>query len=339
VRGRQRAGTLSVACACLVAVGAARAGDAPAAAEMAPLAVRSLLLGVCAAGPDRLVAVGERGHVLVSVDGGVSWLQKPAPTRATLTAVFFVDAQNGWAVGHDELILRTMDGGESWTLAHDDPQSQQPLLDLWFRDARTGIAVGAYSSVLVSGDGGASWRVVEFSPLPASHQSPNARVARRDEEGVAQPHLYAIAAGSHDTLYVAGEAGHLYRSDDGGRSWQELPSPYRGSFFGLLPLGDDALLAFGLRGHLYRSEDAGRHFRELPTRTDAQLSGGARFADGAVVLVGLSGVVLYSRDGREFRLHQEADRKSFSAVAVQGDVVVLVGEDGVRRLPRSALAQ
>ena len=65
-----------------------------------------------------------------------------------LTAVFFVDAQYGWAVGHDETILNTVDGGETWTRSHFAPEAQQPLLDLWFANRVSGIAVGAYGALL-----------------------------------------------------------------------------------------------------------------------------------------------------------------------------------------------
>ena len=57
----------------------------------------------------RLVAVGDRGHVLVSADQGATWEQILVPTRAMLTAVAFADAKNGTAVGHDGVILATND--------------------------------------------------------------------------------------------------------------------------------------------------------------------------------------------------------------------------------------
>src|SRR5689334_16251355 len=62
-------------------------------AEIAPLAATSLLLDLAKAG-ERYVAVGERGHVLLSDDNGATWRQaKSVPTRAMLTAVFFADAE------------------------------------------------------------------------------------------------------------------------------------------------------------------------------------------------------------------------------------------------------
>ncbi|NIN72688.1 MAG: hypothetical protein GTO46_12360, partial [Gemmatimonadetes bacterium] len=65
-----------------------------------PLAERSLLLdGVAVDG--LMVAVGERGHILISRDDGVSWRQAEVPTRSSLTGVFFHDQQLGWVVGHD----------------------------------------------------------------------------------------------------------------------------------------------------------------------------------------------------------------------------------------------
>jgi photosystem II stability/assembly factor-like uncharacterized protein len=323
----------------VLAPGAGAAEPAGERSEVEPLAIHSLLLGVARAGEKRLVAVGERGHVLISDDGGRAWRQVVVPTRATLTAVYFQDALHGVAVGHDEVILASVDGGASWALAHASPEAQQPLLAVWFRDARNGIAVGAYSSVFATHDGGASWKAENFAPRPLAgpKTGKHAVTDMREDEGVSQPHLYAIAPGAGVRLFLAGEAGHLYRSDDSGASWAELASPYAGSFFGMLALPDNALLLYGLRGHLYLSEDGGARFRALATDTVAQIAGGAQGPDGSVVLVGLSGVVLYSRDGRTFRLHQEADRKAFSAVAFADDAVVLVGEDGVRRLPRATL--
>jgi photosystem II stability/assembly factor-like uncharacterized protein len=339
---------LALALLPVLAAGETPAGaERPAAAVIAPLAAQSLLLDVKTLPDGRLVAVGERGDILVSSDDGVSWKQSPAPARATLTAVYFADARRGWAVGHDEVILRTIDGGATWFLAHWAPERQQPLLGVWFDAAGHGLAVGAYSTVYRSDDAGASWRDVPFAPEPLLAARPGtqskaaARVAKDNPSGedmradawTVQPHLTAIAADSRGRLYVTAEAGHLYRSDDAGAHWLELPSPYEGSFFGVLPLDGDTVLAFGLRGHLYRSEDAGRSWQRIATGSEELLAGGVRLADGMVVIDGLAGVVLVSQDGgRSFRLHQEADRKGFDAVAAVPRGVVVCGEAGARRL-------
>ena len=99
-------------------------------------------------------------------------------------------------------------------------------------------------------------------------------------------HLNRIV-GVGNRLYVAAEGGQLYRSDDRGASWRALPSPYEGSFFGLVPIRGEGLLAFGLRGHLYRSADAGE------TWTQAGIA--------------------YHRDAHRWRRHQRPARRSSAA--------------------------
>jgi len=279
----------------------------------APLAPRSLLLDV-AARNGRLVAVGERGHILVSRDGGGSWTQADVPTRALLTGVFMHDGQLGWAVGHDEVVVRTRDGGLTWERVYYSPEGEKPLLDVWFADARRGLAVGAYGELLATSDGGDTWEP--------------RRVSGDDDF-----HLNHIVAAADGALYLAAEAGHLYRSLDGGESWEALASPYNGSFFGVLPLADGTLLAFGLRGHLYRSEDGGATWTRLETGTEATLMAGVELAGGRVVIAGLAGAVLRSADGgRSFRGEVLEDRRGRVAVVALEGSLLLLGEGGSRRL-------
>jgi photosystem II stability/assembly factor-like uncharacterized protein len=306
-------------------------------ADIAPLAARSLLLDLAWAGT-RVFAVGERGHILHSDDAGKTWVQSPVPASATLTAVYFADDQHGWAVGHVEAILATSDGGESWRLAHFEPGNPQPLLDVAFADAARGVAIGAYGVIYQTADGGSVWSQVPFEPeaLPGAE-----KVAAAPDEMEADVdlgfefHLNAIARGPQGRMYIGAEAGRLFRSDDDGVHWRELPSPYDGSFHGVLPLEGDALLAFGLRGNLFRSDDGGGTWSPVPTGTTALLNGGAQIDADTVVVVGMAGVILVSRDGgRSFTLHQQDDRKAISAVVPSGDgALIVAGEGGVRRLP------
>jgi photosystem II stability/assembly factor-like uncharacterized protein len=301
-------------------------------AEIAPLAEHSLLLDAATAGA-RMVVVGERGHVLLSDDQGRSWRQaKSVPTTAMLTAVFFIDARRGWAVGHDEIVLLTKDGGESWTKTHFAPEKERPLLDVWFQDPLHGLAVGAYSAYLVTGDGGRTWSPREFSATPWKKPAPNT-TAGEDELGT-EFHFNRLTAGANGKLYLAGESGRLYVSDNAGQSWRQLPSPYEGSFFGLLPLRADSLLAFGLRGHLYRSDDAGASWRELPTETFAMLTDAVVIDSASIAVVGLGGTVLVSRDGGEhFTLRQQADRRGLSTVLAQDSHrLVVAGESGLKNV-------
>src|SRR5262245_9614082 len=90
--------------------------DSP--ATQSPLASKSLLQSIAKAG-NRLVAVGQRGHIVYSDDQGATWKQAAVPISSDLTAVYFANDKNGWAVGHDGVILATDNGGDKWTLQLD----------------------------------------------------------------------------------------------------------------------------------------------------------------------------------------------------------------------------
>jgi photosystem II stability/assembly factor-like uncharacterized protein len=303
--------------------------------EIAPLATKSLLLDAGLAGT-RMVVVGQRGQVLLSDDQGATWRQAKVPTRALLTAVYFHDARLGWAVGHDETILRSEDGGETWTRTHVAPDKEQPLLDVWFKDAESGFAFGAYGTILASTDGGRSWALQPFDPRRLVAR-PQGTASKADDEYVdgdlaSDSHLNAVARAGDGKLYLAAEAGHLFRSDDDGATWLELPSPYEGSFFGVLPLDGAAVLAFGLRGHLFRSADAGATWTAVKTSTVAMLTNGLRLDERTVVITGLAGTLLVSRDGAStFELRQQEDRKGMSAALPAGNGrLLVVGEGGIK---------
>jgi photosystem II stability/assembly factor-like uncharacterized protein len=321
----------------LTVLGAAHAAEpAPRPAEQARLAAHGLLIALASAG-ERLVAVGDRGVIVLSDDRGSTWRQaRSVPVQALLTGVCFGDARHGVAVGHDEAVLTTADAGETWKFSHYAPEAQGPLLDVWCGADSRVIAVGAYSTYLTSGDGGLSWRREKFSPVD-EHA---AQARKTDESAGGGYHLNRIVAGEGSRLYIAGEAGHLYRSEDGGRSWNTLASPYEGSFFGVLPLGGDVVIAYGLRGNLYRSEDAGSNWKRLDTGTLAMLDGGTRLAGGSAVIVGLAGVVLVSEDGGQtFTLHQQPDHAGLSAAAPAGvGALAAVGDYGAQRIALATAA-
>ena len=259
----------------LLALTACRAPSFDANVPGVPPEQRLLLLDTTHAG-SRLIAVGEAGHIVYSDDAGSHWKRAQSPAHALLTAVYFVDDQHGWAVGHDMLILATTDGGLNWKQQFSAPNESRPLLDVWFRNAQQGYAVGAYGALLSTVDGGTTWL--------AQHQT-------EDDH-----HLYSILGLKDGTLLVAGETGALRRSKDQGKTWQPLTTPYAGSFFGMLQVPDGSLLLFGLRGHILRSPDQGEHWEEIASPTGASLMGGNVLGNGNIVLAGAAGAVLESSD-------------------------------------------
>jgi photosystem II stability/assembly factor-like uncharacterized protein len=311
---------------------------------LSPLASKSLLLDV-AASDGHFVVVGERGHILVADRPEGPWRQSRVPTRVTLTAVYFHDRSLGWAVGHDAVVLRTVDGGRSWKRVHAAPAEEIPLLDVWFRDDQYGIAVGAHGLYLSSSNSGLNWTRSELNLLGESSESKsvhhssdimkNQSSSQEDDVSDAYDvHLNSIVRASSGSLYIAAEAGRLYRSDDEGLSWVSLNSPYRGSFFGILPLPCERLLAYGLRGNVFLSEDSGGEWQRVLTPTRELLTDGLLTSDGKIIIVGQGGTLLISDDyGRKFSLAQQASRKGYSAVIrTKTQELLLVGEMGVETL-------
>ncbi|MCC6194026.1 MAG: glycosyl hydrolase [Burkholderiales bacterium] len=275
-------------------------------AAISPLASKGLLQGVARAG-ERLVAVGQRGHIVVSPDGGATWKQASVPVSSDLTAVYLANERKGWAVGHDGVILATADGGVTWSLQLDGKRANEavlaeltrtgasaellgeakrnvelgadkPFLDVWFADESTGYVVGAYNLIFRTGDGGKSW-------TPWFDRTDNPKFLN----------LYAIrpAAGG---LFIVGEAGLVLKLDEQAQRFRALTLPYQGTLFGVT--GDArTLLVFGLRGNAFRSEDAGSTFAKVDTGLPASIVAGAALGDGAFALADISGRVATTRDG------------------------------------------
>ena len=61
-----------------------------------------------------MVALGERGTILRTIDGGGTWAVVPPLVRSTLLGVRFVNNDDGFCVGRGGVILATEDGGVTW---------------------------------------------------------------------------------------------------------------------------------------------------------------------------------------------------------------------------------
>ncbi len=294
------------------------------------LAAKTLLVAAADLG-DRIVAVGQFGHVVISDDEGLTWHQAAeVPTQALLTSVYFVDDKVGYAVGHDATIIKTVDGGEHWELKYDDPEAEMPLFSVKFVDPDHGVAVGAFSTALTTKDGGETWGLKSVIPDPAPPL-----------EGLEyEPHLNALFKGPGDSIFIAAETGFVFRSFDQGLNWEPIKTPYFGSFWGGMTLNDGNMMIFGMRGNVWRSEDQGNTWTQVDTGSRKSFGGGVQLDDGTIVLAGLNGGVAYSTDGgRSFEVVDRPDRKGYSAVVDGPDgQVVLFGEPGVVMQPDTAEA-
>ncbi len=282
------------------------------AAVITPAAAFGLFNNVALAG-SRLVAVGERGRILLSDDAGHSWRQAPVPVSANLVAVRFATPDLGWIAGQMGVVLKTQDAGQSWRLVLDGFQAANlmldeaqadiakapasagaqaalqnaqsfvsfgasiPMLAVLPLDTTRILAFGAYGLALASGDGGETWRG-------------NAALVP-DPQGL---HIYAAlqVAGA---LVAAGEQGLLLHGAPGA-ALAAAASPYQGSLFGLVCPDATNLLAFGLQGTVLQSADLGATWRSLPPVSANAILCGQSLRGGRVALGDASGNLLVSRD-------------------------------------------
>jgi photosystem II stability/assembly factor-like uncharacterized protein len=319
--------------------------DAPAAPTR--LAASTQLSGVTQAG-NRLVAVGIRGLIVTSDDGGATWSQRPAPVSSDLLAVHFPTPALGWAVGHDGVVLHSADGGVSWVKQFDGRQAaqqltahfkrladggdkvaarlledtrlnyengpEQALLDVWFEDAQHGFVCGSFGTLFATSDGGKTWQ---------------SWVEKVEADNAL--HLNAIR-GVGDDIYIASEKGIVFRLDRARQRFVRTDTGYAGSFFTLAGNGG-IVLAGGLRGTAYRSADRGKTWQKLDTGTNASITGAAARHD-RLMLVSQNGSLLVSDDaGASFR-RLRVPRPSVLSGIVQSapGKAVVVGANGVQQV-------
>lgn len=322
---------------------------------------------------DRVYAVGDYGVVLSWPAADPSqWRQHDVGTSVLLTDISFAPTDTSalaWAVGHHGVVMRSQDGGDTWTqqisgfdlldleqayyqsemaaaqaeleAATDDEALDdlsfavdefayllenvelareegptKPLLTVHALSNEQVFAAGAYGLFIESNDGGENW-VMRSGAL----ENPNGF------------HLNVITSGEvagESVIIMAGEAGQLFRSVDGGVTWETLASPYDGSFFGA-HIANERLWVYGLRGHIFYSDDAGESFTRVTVPTTVNLSGGVTLTNGDTLIVGHSGTIVRVNAAAEFSAIY-----THPSSAVISDIAV-TGENGVALTTRGGL--
>jgi len=316
-----RAAWLALGAAVAFAPGALPAAESPRAGTVVEIKPdRIVLMDIELAGA-RLVAVGDRGFALLSDDRAKSWRAVGTPVTRTLTSVAFDSDRLGVAVGHGGSIVRTEDGGETWEAIEVEDTMGESLLGVTALGEGKFAAYGAFGLYFASSDGGRTWV---------------RRIVMSEEF---ERHISEVIKGKYGLLGMVGESGTLARSEDGGETWIEVPSPYPGSYFGVVQAHDDSLVAFGMRGTVLRSPDRGDTWQKIELGTTTSLNGGRVLSDGRILLVGNAGLVVESSDnGQSFEVKWSPEGKGFSAVIeAPGGVLVTAGEAGVEILDLGSL--
>jgi photosystem II stability/assembly factor-like uncharacterized protein len=312
-------------------------------------AAETLLVGVTLAGK-RIVCVGQHGHIVYSDNQGKSWIQAGVPVSSDLLAVSFPSPKQGWAVGHDGVVLHTSDGGVNWTKQFDgraaaqamvgyygsttakpagaenadmmaeikkfvDQGPDKPFLDVWFESDTTGFIVGAFNLIFRTTDGGKNW-----TPWYDRIDNPK------------HYHLYAIRPIGTD-VFITSEQGTIFKLDQAKGRFKEIKTAYTGTFFGITGK-PGSVVAFGMRGNAFRSRDGGGNWEKVNTGVSGGLMGATVTADGKIVIVSQGGHVLMSSDdGGSFSQLKMDQIPAAAVAALDGGMMALVGPRGVKVQP------
>lgn len=182
------------------------------------------------------VAVGNKGVVLVTSDGGNAWTEVEAPKSQVankLTRVLALPQGHAWAVGEMGALLHSADFGKTWQRKRDE--EDVGWNDIAFAEGGNGWVVGEFGRVLHSTDGGASWTAAQ-TPVTSSLMG----VAFRDARN-------GVAVGLEGVVLV---------TRDGGASWQPVKSGTREHLFSVIwDAKQGAWIATGNQGVWVRGTD------------------------------------------------------------------------------------
>jgi photosystem II stability/assembly factor-like uncharacterized protein len=350
------------ALACLLALAPftppALANDAVTAALDRPatitrLAQSGLFTAVAGAGA-RLVAVGERGRIMISDDSGVTWRQVPSPTSVTLTGVVFVTPASGWVLGQMGVVLHTGDGGLTWSRQLDGIQANQAAMAEAKADVAklgnndTTAAIMQNAQALMGG--GPSVPFLALLPLTALHLllAGGFGLALESQDGgvhwssvaggMANPnglHIYGLVRDQNE-VFAVGEQG-LALEGENAMPAKPVATPFPGTFFGALVTPGHSLIFYGLQGTVLRSKDAAATWQQPPSGVADAIDAGLVLHDGSVLLGDVAGTLLVSHDdGKTFALHQAGEPVAGLAQAPDGSLIA-AGPFGLRRIPRADL--
>lgn len=267
----------------------------PLTVQIQPLVKSSLVLDFAIAG-ETLVAVGERGHVLILEHE--QWTQVSTPVIAQLTKVFFIDEKLGWAVGHDATIIHSNDGGKTWSVQMQSAKIEKPFLDIRFINANEGIAVGAYGLFYRTVDGGKNW-VEEFhSELLFEEDAAYLAELKGEDQAMYEtekasllPHFNRVALLNDNRLLLVGELGLVAVSDDNGKTFAKVDFDYDGSMFDVISVGD-AVYVMGLRGHVFKSDLGLNEWHQIDLPVESSINNAIAVSENKLYLVGNAGMIL-----------------------------------------------
>lgn len=208
---------------------------------------------------------------------GQNWKwQHRVPQSNHLNGLSMVDSIRGWAVGKSGIIIKTEDGGTSWTVQHSP--TTKDLADVHFIDAESGWAVGDSGTILHTMNGGARWELQEsgttnhlnsvcFSDTHHGYavgsygkilefKASSERWTTRDS--ITDKHLNAIKLLNDSLAWAVGWQGALLaiRPDDV-QALAPPPDYQSTTFYNLLPQSTDSVWLVGWKQQILFTPNGG----------------------------------------------------------------------------------
>lgn len=201
---------------------------------------------IFAAGSGQAYWAGEKGLFYSTNDGGSNWEQLLSITVPDdIRDVCFIDTQNGWAAGVDNVIFTT-DGGITW-------EDRSPVMEptsifcIYFLDDGVfGWVAGSEGYLARTVNGGLSWTEITTGTsgiiLDIAFNSAgfgvlsgwNGLILQSDDYGVTwetppvstSNHMRTIEFATESSGFVGGQDGTIFRFDMEGDSWCNLNNPH-----------------------------------------------------------------------------------------------------------------
>jgi len=180
------------------------------------------------------------------------WQVVDLNTDANPLDVAFTDANHGFLVGSNRLILETNDAGASWSERSLDLPDEENfrLISIAF-DGDDGWIAGQPGLLMHTTDGGQNWtRLFLDTKLPG------------------EPYL--ITALGPNSAELATNVGAVYRTSDGGGSWDAEVSDAAGAVRDLRRSADGSYVSVSSLGNFYATWDKGQDVWQVHQRVSSQ---------------------------------------------------------------------
>lgn len=179
-------------------------------------------------------AVGTSGEIVRSFDNGFTWVNQISPTNRQLFDVFMVNAEVGFIVGDEGVLLKTLNAGQDWILSN--PVSEK-LASVHFLNTETGIIGGNAGVLATTNDGGINWNRQNFQDFV----------------------FFDTHVTQNNTFFAAGFGGIL-KSNDNGQNFTSSLVNQTDSIKSIHFVDSVNGFAAGYNGVFYKTTDAGENW-------------------------------------------------------------------------------